>query len=83
MWAVFLILVGNVMHWHPSQRIIANQVCNNGQSGEVSVKAWDFTPFYYFIMVGAVGIAIGFIFLVNPTLRRRDIDSKETLEAKE
>ena len=78
---MFLILIGNVMHWDPTHRILTNQVCNDGT--DISVKAWDFTPFYYFIMVGAVVMAIGFIFLVNPTFRRLHIDSKETLETKE
>ena len=82
-WAVFLILMGNVMHWAPSDRINTHQVCNAGDGVQVSVKAWDFTPFYYFIMVGAAGIAVGFIFLVNPTFRRLNIDSKDTLETRE
>ena len=79
--AVFLILIGNVMHWDPSARINKHQVCNDGS--DVSVKAWDYSPFYYLIMVGAVAIALGFIFLVNPSFRRLNIDSKETLEAKD
>ena len=79
--AVFLILIGNVMHWEPTQRINKHQVCNDGT--DVSVKAWDYSPFYYLIMVGAVGIAVGFIFLVNPRFRRLNIDSKETLETTE
>ena len=79
--AVFLILLGNVMHWEPTDRINKNQVCNDGT--DVSVKAWDYSPFYYMIMVGAVAIAVGFIFLVNPSFKRLDIDSKESLESKE
>ena len=79
--AVFLILLGNVMHWEPTDRINNNQVCNDGT--DVSVKAWDYSPFYYLIMVGAVAIAVGFIFLVNPSFRRLDIDSKESLESEE
>ena len=81
MAAVFLILVGNVMHWEPSDRINYHQVCNDGT--DVSVKAWDYSPFYYLIMVGAVAIAVGFIFLVNPSFRRLNIDSKESLETKQ
>ena len=79
--AVFLILIGNVMHWEPTERINKHQVCNDGT--DVSVKAWDYSPFYYLIMVGAVGIAVGFIFLVNPRFRRLNIDSKEALETNE
>ena len=81
MAAVFLILVGNVMHWESSDRINYRQVCNDGT--DVSVKAWDYSPFYYLIMVGAVAIAVGFIFLVNPSFRRLNIDSKKPLETSE
>jgi len=70
---LILILLCNELHWKPNSRIIDKQVCGEGSG----VEAWDYTPFYYFIMVGALGIAIGYSYFVNPSMKRSLAD-KET-----
>ena len=33
----------------------------------------DYTPFYYLLMSGSIGIAASYIFFVNPSLRRSQL----------
>ena len=37
----------------------------------------DYTPFYYLLMSGSIGIAASYIFFVNPSLRRSQLERGE------
>ena len=69
-----LILMGNAIHWQPNSRIVEHEAC-------FGVQPWDYTPFYYLIMAGAVLIAAGYIFLVNPRMRRAALEQGDRQQA--
>ena len=66
---LILILIGNELHWPENSRIAANQLCSEGL-----VDPRDYTPFYYLLMAGSLAIATSFIFFVNPTMRRSEVE---------
>ena len=72
---LILILVGNELHWKENSRIAAHQQCSEGL-----VDPLDYTPFYYLLMAGSLAIAASFIFFVNPTLRRSQLERTEAQE---
>ena len=71
--AIAFILLGNVMHWQPTLRILEHQVCL--VEGEGAVKPWDYTPYLYLVMMEAFFGALAYIFFINPQLRRAKLDA--------
>ena len=41
-----------------------------------AVEPWDYTPYYYLIMVEGFLGAIAFIVFINPKMRRTDVDNQ-------
>ena len=66
--------MGNAIHWQPNSRIVEHEAC-------FGVQPWDYTPFYYLIMAGALVIAAGYIFLVNPRMRRAALEQGDRQQA--
>ena len=72
---LILILVGNELHWSENSRIAAHQQCSEGL-----VDPRDYTPFYYLLMSGSLAIAGSYIFFVNPTMRRSQLERSDSKE---
>merc|ERR1712226_1230799 len=63
--AIGMILLGNVMVWEPSKQILQVHQCSEGL-----VEPWDYTPYFYFLMVAGLFVSVAFILFINPTMRR-------------
>jgi len=70
--AIGLILLGNVMVWEPSQDMLNVQKCRSSDDG--LLEPYDYTPYYYFLMVAGFVVGVCFIIFINPTLRRSAAD---------
>jgi len=76
--AIFFILVGNIMHWDPDEKMLNTQVCKDLSGNPDSpgaVDPWDYTPYYYLVMTFGFLGALGFIAFINPTLKRTNVDN--------